>query len=217
MFYIVFTEYDRVKRPSGEYFKPLPVCRYVGRFKESALREFKAHIDFAFSTSSPYPGRTYFAGFDTDLDFIKTFEEKDIKVPQEDVTQNDILLFKSKLDVAICSHVLNHSCHKFTKSIINTKCSHCDTETTLHKNAFGEYLCVDCWNSYLTTVNSQVEYVIGLAFGEYKIGAFSESDRDTLVEAWKEHKYQLGKTEAELQAIEAAAREAGLSLETLEE
>ena len=212
MFYIVFTEYDRVKKLSGESFVPAPVCRYVGRSKNAALEEFKGHVDFAFSTSSPYPGRTYFAVFDADLDFIKAFEEKDIKIPQEDVTQHDILLFKNRLNIAVCSHVLNHSCHKFTKSMMITKCSGCGTETSLHKNAYGLYLCTDCWNRYLTTMTGQVEYVIGLASGEYKITTFSDSDRVSIVRAWSLYKDQLGKTEEELLAIEEAAKKAGLDL-----
>lgn len=213
MFYIVFTEYDKVKQPSGGYVIPSPVCRYAGRNKETALQEFKDFIDFAFSTSSPQTGRTHFAGFDTDLAFIKAFEEKDIKIPQEDVKPNDISLFKQNLDAAICAHTLRHSVHKFTKAIAVTKCDGCKAETVLHKNAYGMYLCADCWNDYLTTLNGQVEYVIGLASGEYKIAAFSEKDRKFIVEAWNMFKDKLGKTEEELLLIEEAAKATGLVFE----
>lgn len=216
MFYIVFTEYDKVKKPSGGVYAPAPVCRYVGRVKSAALEAFKDHVDFAFSTAAPYPGRTYFVGFDSDLDFIKVFEEKGI-TSLDDIKWKDISLFKNNLDVAVCSHVLRHSCHKFIKSIVVTKCNNCNADTILHKNAYGQYLCADCWNNYLTTVNGQVEYVIGLATGEYKITAFSEKDRKWIAEAWNTYKANLGKTEEELLTIETAAKEAGLVFELPEE
>ena len=221
MFYVVFTEYDRVKNHSGAYTTPAPVCRYVGSSKSDALEVFKDHVDFAFSTSSPYPGCTYFAGFSADLDFIKEFNqkltEKGSYIPQEDVTAKDIYLFKNKLNMAACSHMLKHSCYRFTKALIITECNQCNTEATLYKNAYGHYLCTSCWHRYLATENGQVEYVIGLAFGEYKITAFSEKDRALIVKAWNSYKGQLGKTADEILLIENAAKEAGLNFELPEE
>lgn len=210
MFFIVFTEYDIVKQPTGGAYTPPPVCRYVGRNKFTAQKVFKDNVDFAFSTASPYSGRTYFVGFDSDLDFIKAFEEREIETPQEDVTPKDISLFKQNLDVAICAHVLKHSVHRFTKSMTATQCDCCKSEAVLYKNAYGQYLCTDCWNDYLTSDRGQVEYMIGVASGEYKRSSFSNEDCTAIQLAWFAYQDELGKTAEELSLIEAAARDAGM-------
>lgn len=212
MFYIVFTEYDIVKQPIGGAYTPPPVCRYVGSDKQSALNGFTNNIHHAFSTNSHYSGRTYFVCFDADLDIVKTLKEKkDVwGILPAEITQSDILLIKQNFDIAICTHVLRHSVHRFAKSVTAIQCDCCKAETALLKNAYGQYLCTDCWNDYLTTERGQVEYVIGATSGEYKGEAFSHIDRRYITNAWNEHSDELGKTAAELEAIEKAAEDAGI-------
>jgi len=220
MFYIVFSEYD-----FNELNQNLPamICQYAGRSKTAALETFSDIMHYVFSTSSTRSGKLHFACFDADLAFIKTFEQKikDIQeqnssfIFEEDVTVQDIRMFKKNLNMAICAHVLTHSCYKFINDFNHIECAECKkTNVVLRKNAYGSLLCTDCWNDkYMRTLNGQVEYVISLATGEYKIEAFSEDDRQKIAKCWITFKDKLNKTADEIAFIETTVKAAGLNLD----
>lgn len=220
MFYIVFSEYD-FDRLNQKI--PAPICRYAGRLKSAALDIFSETMRFVFNTSSPLSGKLHFACFDADLDFIKTFEQKmnDIQAQKggfsyvDDTPVQDIFMFKKNLNVATCAHVLIHSCYKIINNFNTLECACCKkANIALHKNAYSKFLCSDCWNNqYMRTLDGQVEYVIGLATGEYRIAAFSEDDRLEVAKCWNTFKNKLNKTADEITFIENAAIRAGLNFD----
>ena len=47
-------------------------------------------------------------------------------------------------------------------------CANCDTHhKELLKTAYGDFLCVDCWDDYICTDAGRLEYLIGICKGDY--------------------------------------------------
>jgi hypothetical protein len=74
------------------------------------------------------------------------------------------------------------------EAIHSTRCDRCGrgTTTILNRsiNAFGENLCHKCWDDYMHTDKSLVEYVIAIASGAYKIDTFTSTELAYIKDAW---------------------------------
>ena len=52
-------------------------------------------------------------------------------------------------------------------------CAKCDTHyRELLKTAYGDYICVDCWDEYINTDEGMLEYLIGICNDDYPISDF---------------------------------------------
>jgi hypothetical protein len=102
----------------------------------------------------------------------------------DQVTSAQITAVMQNLDLATCVNILNASGYK-PKFILEHECFECEgSNVNVQKNAYGEYLCTDCWVDYLTTERGLVEYYIGIADGTYSKESFSAADLSKIEAAW---------------------------------
>jgi len=54
--------------------------------------------------------------------------------------------------------------------------------------AFGEALCEDCWDEYICTPIGRVEYILGIARGDYPAAEFDDDFLKAASASWEENK-----------------------------
>lgn len=81
------------------------------------------------------------------------------------------------------------------EAIHSTRCDRCGrgTTTILNRsiNAFGENLCHKCWDDYMHTDKSLVEYVIAIASGAYRTDTFTATELAYIEDAWNTYSSDL--------------------------
>lgn len=68
------------------------------------------------------------------------------------------------------------------------RCNKCDKvlgETLV--TAFGEVLCEDCWDEYICTPTGKVEYILGIARGDYPAAEFDDDFLKSAAKSWTEN------------------------------
>lgn len=76
--------------------------------------------------------------------------------------------------------------------------------------AYGTELCEDCWDDYLFTPEGKVEYLLGIARGDYPV---TEFDVDFLGEAavqWQRNKNVFDIENSEILRLETILKQLGL-------
>lgn len=175
MYFIVFA---RNKNKSNGLTSNL---YYRGTSKTEAIASFNTAAASQFNVTSA-AGNLYFAGFDSDLEFIKEIKKPDTEI----INKEKINIVLRNIGLATCLNTLNTSGYLPKVSMIHG-CSECDSNSVLvQKNAYGDYLCNECWAKYFTWENraSLAEYVVGLANGTYAVESFSEEDKVAIMAAW---------------------------------
>lgn len=90
-------------------------------------------------------------------------------------------------------------------------CDHCNkSKQVLRKTAYGELLCIDCWNEYLCTDAGMIEYFIGIIREEYTISSFDADFLGELSRSWYKNKTDTTLKDTEIYFIETAAKHKGL-------
>ena len=90
-------------------------------------------------------------------------------------------------------------------------CANCDTHhKELLKTAYGDFLCVDCWDDYTCTDAGRLEYLIGICKGDYPADDFDADFLGEVAKSWMTHYNMLDLTPSERVEIETKARELGL-------
>ncbi len=90
-------------------------------------------------------------------------------------------------------------------------CDHCNkSKQVLRKTAYGELLCIDCWNEYLCTDTGMIEYFIGIIREEYDISNFDADFLGELSRSWYENKIVTTFKDTEICLIETIAKHKGL-------
>lgn len=90
-------------------------------------------------------------------------------------------------------------------------CANCDTHhKELLKTAYGDYLCVDCWDDYICTDAGRLEYLIGICRGDYPASDFDSDFLGEVAVSWMKNKNTLDLTPIERAELEEKARELGL-------
>lgn len=54
--------------------------------------------------------------------------------------------------------------------------------------ATGECLCEDCWDEYICTHEGKVEYILGIARGDYPAAEFDDDFLKSAAKSWFEQK-----------------------------
>lgn len=88
------------------------------------------------------------------------------------------------------------------------KCLKKNYDTLL--TAYGASLCEDCWDDYLFTPEGKVEYLLGIARGDYPA---TEFDADFLGEAavqWQKNKNIFDIEDSEILRLETILKQLGL-------
>lgn len=199
MYYLVFS---RSRNSDGNYENNM---HYMGITKSDAIDKFNERAENAFSISASQE-TLYFTGFNSDLKFLNEIKKLEIK----DVTSSHIITIMQNVALATCVNTLTVSGYK-PKLILEHDCSHCEeSNVNVQKNAYGEYLCADCWVDYLTTDKGLVEYYIGIANGTYSKDSFSTDDLADIAASWSNNTNELkeSNTEEWLTYIEAQYKEA---------
>lgn len=176
MYYVVFA------RNKNKLGKIINTIHYEGASKSTAIEAFNTASVSAFNIDA-FPGSLYFAGFKSDLPFIK--EIKEARKASSIAISDVINRFLQNLSLATCLNTLAISGYKPAKLIEVHECEECDSkDTTVEQNVYMDYLCSKCWADYWNTRKSLAEYVIGLANGTYKLVSFSEADKAAIITAW---------------------------------
>jgi hypothetical protein len=90
-------------------------------------------------------------------------------------------------------------------------CANCDTHhKELLKTAYGDFLCVDCWDDYICTDTGRLEYLIGICRGDYPVDDFDADFLGEVAESWMTHYYMLDLTPSERAELEDKARKLGI-------
>lgn len=178
---------------------------YGGISKTDAISAFTSIIPDSFSLKAP-ASKLYFLGFDSDVSFLKELEELDTGAMTnqkgKEIADMKAYYVLRKIDFAACANTLVVSGYD-PKIVVVSDCEKCGKHgTVLRKNAYGFYLCPDCWAEYAASDEGLVEYYIGIAAGEYKFEAFSAEDMGNIDLSWREHKDSLNRTPEEIERIE---------------
>ena len=180
MYYIVFS---RKRHKDGGLISSL---YFKGASKSNAVIAFTNAAASSFNVTSA-EGDLYFAGFKSDLAFIKEIKKLNIKWTDSDCPPEDKEIINTvlrNLGLATCLNTLNISGYKPKFAVVH-ECVECDSDSALvQKNVYGDHLCTDCWAKYWNTRKSLAEYVIGLANNTYKAESFNEEDKEAIVDAW---------------------------------
>lgn len=88
-------------------------------------------------------------------------------------------------------------------------CSKC-MKPRFIKNAYGETLCEECWEEYLTTEQGKVEHFIYLVEGKGRVKSYDADALGEIVVSWKNNKHLINLDEDEIEEIEAAAFKLGI-------
>jgi hypothetical protein len=191
MYYTVFY---RGKTTDGSITNAI---HYAGVSKSAAINAFNYALANAFSITAT-PGNLYFAGFSSDLTFLSTVQSTGATTPDK------VSAILKNLRSATCVNMLTISGHR-PKILLVRECAECDSsDKAVQRNAYGDYLCTDCWTTYLTSTEGLIEYYIGIANGTYNKDTFSEADLTAISNSWAANKSKLNKADAELTRIEDA-------------
>ena len=192
MLYIVFS---RSRNDSGNFVNDV---HYNGVSKTDAINRFTAILNTSFDITAAAK-TVYFTGFDTSLAFVKDIK----KLAAVDISAAQFSTIMQNLGFATCANVLTVSGYK-PQINIEQYCEECECiSTKVRKNAFGNYLCADCWTKYLTQEAGLVEYYINISNGSASKHSFSDVDLTAIESAWAKQKNKLGKSDAEVSLIEA--------------
>jgi hypothetical protein len=90
-------------------------------------------------------------------------------------------------------------------------CANCDTHhKELLKTAYGDYLCVDCWDEYINTGTGRLEYLIGICNGDYPMDEFDADFLGEVALSYRLYYNLLDLTPSQRLELEDKARELGL-------
>ena len=90
-------------------------------------------------------------------------------------------------------------------------CATCDTHhKELLKTAYGDYICVDCWDDYICTDAGRLEYLIGICREDYPASDFDADFLGEVAVSWMKNRNMLDLTPIERAELEEKARELGL-------
>jgi hypothetical protein len=90
-------------------------------------------------------------------------------------------------------------------------CANCETyHSELLKTAYGDFLCVDCWDEYINTDTGRLEYLIGICHEDYPVTDFDAEFLGEVAKSWSLNYSMLDLTPIERLAIEEKARELGI-------
>ena len=73
------------------------------------------------------------------------------------------------------------------------------------ENAYGEILCDECWEEYLTTERGLVEYFIYITEGRSKVKHYDADFLGEVGVSWKRHRSEIKLPELEIKMLEEAA------------
>lgn len=92
------------------------------------------------------------------------------------------------------------------------RCFKCNKPLTgeFFKTAYGEELCEDCMYDYMTTDRGKVEYIIGLANGDFSMSDFDADFLGWISVCWTRYRDELNMTLSEIRAIEEKAMDLGI-------
>lgn len=54
--------------------------------------------------------------------------------------------------------------------------------------AFGDPLCEDCWDDYICTPDGKVEYILGIARGDYPAAEFDDDFLREAAASWEQNR-----------------------------
>jgi hypothetical protein len=80
----------------------------------------------------------------------------------------------------------------------------------LFESLYGETMCEYCWDDYLMTDRGKVEYFVGICREDYPMSDFDADFLGWASACWKRYRDELDITIAEINKLEAKARELGL-------
>lgn len=90
-------------------------------------------------------------------------------------------------------------------------CANCDTHhKELLKTAYGDFLCVDCWDEYINTDTGRLEYLIGICNGDYPVDEFDADFLGEVAKSYRIHYAMLDLTPSQRLELENKARALGL-------
>lgn len=90
-------------------------------------------------------------------------------------------------------------------------CVNCgDHRRELLKTAYGDYICEDCWDSYICSDEGKVEYLIGIYREDYPMSEFDAEFLGEVIDSYLTNRNLLNFTEQEISEIEQQARVLGL-------
>lgn len=68
-------------------------------------------------------------------------------------------------------------------------CNKCDKAVGGYLlTALGEPMCEDCWDEYICTQEGKVEYILGIARGDYPASEFDEDFLKSAAKSWTDQK-----------------------------
>ena len=76
--------------------------------------------------------------------------------------------------------------------------------------AYGEVRCLDCFDDHLMTDRGKVEYFIGLCTGELEMKDYDADFLGHVSVCWQKYRAQLDMSIAEVNLLEAKAKELGI-------
>ena len=168
---------------------------YTGISKAEAVDSFKTAMQSYFDIIS-LAGNLYFVGFEDSPFFAELAKEG-----LSDRARINIIL--QNLGLAVCLNTLNTSGYKPRFTAVHD-CTVCGkSNTTVQKNAYGDYLCADCWAAYAGSPEGLVEYYINIASGLFTKKSFSNDDLAIIEGCWDTFKDKLDRTAEEIALIEA--------------
>lgn len=76
--------------------------------------------------------------------------------------------------------------------------------------AYGALLCEDCWDDYLFTPEGKVEYLFGIARGDYPATEFDADFLGFAAVQWQKNKNQFDIGDEEIARLETILKQLGL-------
>lgn len=90
-------------------------------------------------------------------------------------------------------------------------CTKCDTHhRELLKTAYGDYICVDCWDEYINTDAGMLEYLIGICNDDYPMSDFDADFLGAVSVSYQRNNNKLDFTEEQRLELEDKAHKLGL-------
>ena len=88
-----------------------------------------------------------------------------------------------------------------------TNCVNCGAyRKELLKTAYGDFICEDCWDDYISTDAGLLEYLIGICNEDYPMSEFDSDFLGEVAVSWKANAHKLNFTPEERFQIEEKAR-----------
>ena len=90
-------------------------------------------------------------------------------------------------------------------------CTNCgNIHGELFKTVYGDFLCEDCWDSYICTEAGMLEYLIGICTGDYPMSEFDADFLGEVVVSWNRNVDRLALSKTDIDNIEEQAACLGL-------